>query len=304
MQVDLIVATHWHQDHVRGLAELVRRCPHAKFSCGRALLRDEFVAYLVATGATLSTSSKPKPAEFLDVMRLMHDRGQIARYADAGRELFSWHGSPLTCKAIALSPSDAEYTRFLNRIASIMPAHFEPRKAATASDPNEASVVVQIAWADTSVLLGADMTVTGDPGRGWKAVMVEHNSRGLQKSAVVKVPHHGSHNAHYLPMWNEGLENNRIAVVTPYGRGERKSRPPTREDIQRISALASRSYLTAHPRTAYRMRFESAVEKTLEEGGIEIFDANQTLGIVRLRRANSSWDEMLFPPAMDLRDAA
>ncbi len=51
-QVQLIVATHWHDDHVRGIGRMVEVCREAKFSCARALVQNEFATYLeeMATG--------------------------------------------------------------------------------------------------------------------------------------------------------------------------------------------------------------------------------------------------------------
>lgn len=42
--VKAVVATHWHNDHVRGLDETFTRCSSAKFICSSALLTDEFLA--------------------------------------------------------------------------------------------------------------------------------------------------------------------------------------------------------------------------------------------------------------------
>ena len=42
--VKRIVATHWHKDHIRGLAQTVRECSSAKFICSQALFGDEFIA--------------------------------------------------------------------------------------------------------------------------------------------------------------------------------------------------------------------------------------------------------------------
>src|SRR5437870_4971116 len=43
VSVKLIVATHWHNDHVRGLDDIVRRCPQAEFFCSPALFSSEFL---------------------------------------------------------------------------------------------------------------------------------------------------------------------------------------------------------------------------------------------------------------------
>src|SRR5882724_10511700 len=40
--VKLIVSTHWHDDHVRGLASIYSRCTRAEFVCSDALKFDEF----------------------------------------------------------------------------------------------------------------------------------------------------------------------------------------------------------------------------------------------------------------------
>ena len=306
-QVDLILATHWHRDHVRGLAQLVRSCPNAKFSCGAALLDQEFSTYVLATGSTLSSGSSAKPEELYEVLRILHDRGQIARHASSRRDLFTWsvsQGHGVDCRALALSPSDADFRAFLHRISASMPRPREPKRAAVSPDPNEVSVVLQIQWPDVSVLLGADMTVMSDPGRGWKAVMSEHDSLGMPKSEIVKVPHHGSANAHYELMWEKGLHRHPIAVVAPFGGGRREGRPPKTEDITRILARAPRSYLTSPPRGAARRKFENSVERTLEDGGIEIYDVNTPMGVVRLRGRKGGWTETLLAPAIHLKDAA
>jgi hypothetical protein len=303
-QVDLIVATHWHQDHIRGLAQLVNRCPHAVFSCASALLKQEFALYALATGRPLTTTFESKPAEFLEVMRTLRAREKRVRFAEARKDLFTWSsGGVPTCRVVALSPSDEEYDRFLRRVIELTPQPHQPRVAAVAG-PNDVSVVLHITWPDeVSVLLGADMEVKGDDTRGWKAIMIEHASLALSRSTVVKVPHHGSNNAHFEPMWTHGLAPDPIAVVAPYGRGALESRPPTRDDLARINSLARRSYLTSSPRGTSRERFESAVERTLDEGGIEISDATPVFGMVQLRRRGGLWHERLLPPAMPIRAA-
>ena len=41
--VKLIVATHWHDDHIRGLCDVVRNCKKAEFVISEALIEDEFI---------------------------------------------------------------------------------------------------------------------------------------------------------------------------------------------------------------------------------------------------------------------
>jgi len=46
--IALIVATHWHDDHIRGMARLVELCPGAQFCCASALCDEEFLTLVGA----------------------------------------------------------------------------------------------------------------------------------------------------------------------------------------------------------------------------------------------------------------
>jgi glyoxylase-like metal-dependent hydrolase (beta-lactamase superfamily II) len=41
--VRLVLATHWHDDHIGGMAELIRQCATAEFACSAAVTRNEFL---------------------------------------------------------------------------------------------------------------------------------------------------------------------------------------------------------------------------------------------------------------------
>ncbi|MFT4562823.1 MAG: glyoxylase-like metal-dependent hydrolase (beta-lactamase superfamily II) [Gammaproteobacteria bacterium] len=43
--VQLITVTHWHDDHVRGLSNIVKRCPNAVVVASDALSRDRARSY-------------------------------------------------------------------------------------------------------------------------------------------------------------------------------------------------------------------------------------------------------------------
>src|SRR5262245_46838327 len=44
--VDLVVASHWHDDHVRGLSDVVKRCTQATFVSANVLTGREFYQYV------------------------------------------------------------------------------------------------------------------------------------------------------------------------------------------------------------------------------------------------------------------
>lgn len=46
--VKLIVASHWHDDHIRGIAQMAAVCRKAKFCCSNVLCADEFLGVVHA----------------------------------------------------------------------------------------------------------------------------------------------------------------------------------------------------------------------------------------------------------------
>ena len=43
-----VIATHWHDDHIRGMGRVVAACEAAEFVCSAALRQDEFLTLVAA----------------------------------------------------------------------------------------------------------------------------------------------------------------------------------------------------------------------------------------------------------------
>ena len=64
-------------------------------------------------------------------------------------------------------------------------------------------------------------------------------------ASIVKVPHHGSEDAHHDGIWTELADEDAIAVVTPLVRGGNKL--PKDEDLARLAGITRNLYVTADP---------------------------------------------------------
>ena len=124
----LIVATHWHDDHVDGLAELMRRAPSAKFVCSAALHTKQFFR-LVSSGTRVLGKSSATD-EFAEIFRTLEGRdAERARrgaagpdhWAAAGMRLDSRNVGRETATVDSLSPSADSITRFVNDLAKSIP---------------------------------------------------------------------------------------------------------------------------------------------------------------------------------------
>ena len=114
--VRLVVATHWHDDHSRGLASLLRAATNARFATSAAFQVAEFTR-LIATADPVHRRSGID--EFAAIVEILRDRrtsdapGQLGEplWAFPSRTLLelSEPGRGFSSNVRALSPSDASF---------------------------------------------------------------------------------------------------------------------------------------------------------------------------------------------------
>ena len=293
----LIVATHWHDDHIRGMAELVEACPRAIFCCAAVLLRDEFLTRLGALEGSAETPKGYNMRELFNVMSQLEKRSVTPSHATVDRRLYAQDN----CEVWSLSPSDAAFNTFLLRLGSLFPGVGEPKRRIPSLRPNDTSVVVLIDMGEATVLLGADLEQTG-----WMAIL-DDDQRVDVKASVFKVPHHGSENARVDRVWTEMLQESPVAILAPWRRGGASL--PTGDGIRAILQFTDEAYITAPPvpdAPGPRRRRDRMVARTIRESGITIRPRIPPQGMIQLRRKASSpgnWNVKLFGAARQLQDA-
>lgn len=126
--VKLVVATHWHDDHVRGLGAVFRECTSAQFVCSTALRFQEFLTFVAASG-TRSMMTSSGVQEFAEIIDLLERRASSSRpesvspmWAITDRLLWQRAASAgLPCEVHALSPSDAATALAYREISHLLP---------------------------------------------------------------------------------------------------------------------------------------------------------------------------------------
>jgi hypothetical protein len=244
--VELVVATHAHDDHFAGIAEVFDKCESAKFVCSRAITATEFAALTQIDRQVLSELKPRAYAEYSKVFEIARTRSgsrpgfRPLKYAYEKRQLLDDDGQN-GASVISLSPSDEAYSRSLEALASALPPPGSTRKALLI-DPNELAIALWVEVPGKAVALGADL-LRGPDGCGWIAVLASF--KPALKASVFKVSHHGSVTGHHEDVWNRLLEDSPIALVAPFRGGNVCL--PTATDIDRINALTSESFITARP---------------------------------------------------------
>ena len=261
--VKLIVVSHWDDDHIRGISDLLDACPSAVFCCSTSFTKREFNRFVEVLSVGGKTTGNGNVIEFKRCLTTLAERKHTIRYASPGRQI----SDPGPAMVKSWSPSDYDDACFLNYVATNYPSNWGAMRRAVPGSPNLTSVVLSVDWGDGAVLLGADMEASADQRRGWGAIVAEAKRIGYPRGEVVKVPHHGSEGAHDARMWSELLNDLPLSIIAPVGDGLSKNRPPLSGDVRRVTSHSSETYLTAKRVPESVKKKEPAVARSLRDGG-------------------------------------
>ena len=291
-RVKLIVASHWHDDHIKGMSDLLEACPNATFCCSSAFRERELLAFVELHDTPMSTLGSGVD----ELRRILHRLdGRKYKWAGEGTQLWRRRPSP---KAVvwSISPTSNAFRLATAAIANLAVEQGQTKTRLTPSQlPNDLCVVLWVSVGDCNVLLGADMEEPGGLDRGWSAV-VRQDPVWDSYADVFKVPHHGSKTGHCDAVWQDLLKSQPFALVTPY---TRQARPlPTPADRIRIRAATENAYTTATEIETTVIERSRGVQRFLSKAGRQPV-VRSARGQIRLRASASvgAWSVETHPPA-------
>lgn len=258
--VILIVATHWHDDHVAGLASLIEYFDTAQLVISSALNAREFLALAQIQGeqSTLRLSSGMR--EYNRVINTLATRKMHPKRATQDKTLYEDKAAAI--RIFALSPSDPALTagqdeilKLFNSVSSGDMIRVHPRS------PNVFAVALLLMIGDESVLLGADLTESDGPLKNWSTILSCISVNGI-KCSLFKIPHHGSVNAHHHGVWKTLLKENPHALLTEFRHGSVKL--PKASDTKRLKGLTNSIHMTSSKSTKLTYK-DPALLKTIRE---------------------------------------
>jgi len=312
--VKRVVATHWHNDHVRGLAQTMQECVGAKFICSQALFTPELIALtdlwkrqrLVVSPVSELTGVLDAIAKSNSALQGSSGDSRLG-FAIANRCL--WRrprsrgaGGDTSAEVHALSPADAAVRESLKDIAALFPAGDMLTKPVS-SRPNQFAVVLWLRVAGLCCLLGADMEEQHNRHGGW-SLIAESPERPTGEASAFKVPHHGSVTGECETVWTRMLLSDPMAVLTPFRCG--RVRLPTPEDVSRICTRTPRAFITAGFRDRSSRGKTGTVNRTIWETVRYIRKVNDSFGHLRARRKlnteSGDWSVATFGDAKRLSE--
>ena len=288
--VRLVLLTHWHDDHVDGAADIVAACGAARVAFSGAMASDEFLTILelYSESGRIVDRRTSGVYELGRISQVIKDRVGAGAARNTTRAAVRAQADTVLyrredCSVIAIAPSPGSIHVAHQELGSALRALVEsPAQALVVPPPhrNDYSVALWIKWRDLRVLMGGDLEVSADLGRGWAAAMqCVHFPDG--NAQIVKIAHHGSPNGDDPVVWANHVDQNEpTAVLTSYTRGSTPR--PSREDLARIKDRTSGVYYTTLPSKASPRR-DGAVERELASVVRSRKVLGRTAGQVRVR---------------------
>lgn len=291
-QVHAIVASHWHDDHVRGISDLASSFTDANFIHSSTFNNKEARSFLSAYSGTSSLGlSKGTEELFLAIKSSQqsypaHHKSIVMDAVLNGRKVM----------VTALSPLPASFSQSMAHFAQYIPGNDQAINHAPELNENFESIALHLDMGDDAILLGADLM--NHKSKGWSAIVKDQWSGSRQPSSLFKVPHHGSKTGDCSEIWRGLLKSNPMACLTPFTKG--RHHLPTNDDKKRIKSKTSGAYISSG--ASRKPDMDSRQLKRLGDICKNLALVETGFGAVRLRKKfqEKSWRVELFGAAQKL----
>lgn len=279
--VILIICTHWHNDHIQGLAEVLNRCINADFAMARANDLKKFLEFVNLDASKVTKEpSNASTTEFLGCLHILRERDKQPVWACQDRVLHAFGDT----QVISLSPSDLTMAKFDQEISTLITEYGKASTKIQVSSPNAKSVAIFLKLGEHRAILGADLELSVDPGEGWTNVV--NTCRTLdQPASLLKIAHHGSENGYYLDLWIKHITKEQpIAKLTPWNKNKGLPKPGMLEKyLQHTKNL----FMTSSLGVTKAKKRGKPVEKLVKQFNPSVQEVKFEHGIIRSRISRS-----------------
>jgi beta-lactamase superfamily II metal-dependent hydrolase len=297
-EVKLIICTHWDDDHIRGISELLAACKNAVFCISAVNNQEKFLQLVSLDFEKLNklgavTSSK----EFMACLEVIEGREFPLRKAVQDKNLYSSVLNGQRIEVFSLSPSDESIRLYDYEIARLTSKFGAPERKLIQS-PNEKSIVVMLKLGEHRAILGADLEVTGSNLTGWECIL--QNCTSIDKrSSYIKVSHHGSENGYHADIWTDLLESNPQSTITPWNKNKGLPQPSM---VNKYKSHTSHLYITSDTKSSSPKKRSSDIEKALDRLGYKPREVRFYRGVIRsrIKQNETEWRTDLFDAAKRL----
>lgn len=301
-KVFLVICTHWHNDHILGLANVLSQCVNAEF-CFSAVSDLKKFLYLCELDHTKSKKgSLSSTNEFAECLALINKRGTYFTRAQSDLTLAKLKENETEFVLYALSPSPKIINNFDSEISQLITEFGSRNTAIINKSPNEKSVALLLKFGENRVLLGSDLEIGKSDNEGWHHVIKYSKVVDNNKANLFKIPHHGSENGYLEDIFNTLVNENSILKLTPF----RSNGLPTDEMLEVYSKHSNQIFMTSQNISSKKpKKRENPVEKMISNFVVNISEIKYSHGIVRSRinylSKSSDWETNVYEGGLKLQ---
>lgn len=287
-----VVATHWHDDHIKGMSQIAKKCSAATFYISAALMtskdskkfRTLVLDSSISRLANLNADSASGVKEFREVLETLHARGDKSKliFALEDKLLLERKGLSLW----SLSPHSSIFHKALDAIIAQIPDAKGCIKRIKAPLPNFTSIVLWLKHENTRVLFGADIEEANEH-KGWSLIIDGKKPSIIDiRGSLYKVAHHGSDTGHHDMIYESLLEKNPLCLIAPFNRNPKL---PKQEDLQRILKFTNAAYIsTSSQLSKPKKALDRIIKSKLSEHNASLL--YPTFSYVKAAWENNQWN--------------
>ncbi|RYH00288.1 MAG: MBL fold metallo-hydrolase [Alphaproteobacteria bacterium] len=215
------IITHFHDDHIKGAADLINHCPNSKVVIPDAWTEDVFKMFVATVSDDTSLARVSVTKEIEKIFNVL--QGHKGRLFTVS-ELTSLYPPPAyshstTESLIVLTPTAARKAKFLSSLAADIEDGEAAAYAFCESNKNWTSICCVLRYGGKYIFLGGDVENFG-PDYDLTSIHKNH-LQSVAQYELVKLPHHGSSTSFCDELRDLIHSNNTIVALTPYPRGHK-----------------------------------------------------------------------------------
>lgn len=310
--VDKIVCTHWHQDHIGGLTQVIKECKNAEFYFPLVGQGNNYLRLLYKGDEAQSKSSVWH--EFIECLQT----SEKMQYFSGSDKLI--YDSCTGIQLFTLSPSDAMVDKMLKIMAQYNSDNADYSKINdNILPPNMGCSALLLVTPDGNILLGADLEANRDSNAdvescvgkceacsdfGWCNVHLHSNTFRKRSFSYFKLPHHASKTGYCDAVWSEHRGEEVISVSTVFINNA-GVKLPQKNMLEKYRSLCNSMYLTSRgPRAKDRGNGKSMLESANVPQIKSVAVLKEEQGIVCSRKKKGEpWRTYLLGSAIEVDDS-
>ena len=284
-KVRLLLATHWHDDHIRGFSHLVEAFPQAEVALAWPHTRDALYKLVklddrakVKAGIGWASSTR----ELRLILRMLESRcgspGDVD-FLQPQQDMTLLKEDEGHIEVIALSPSARTIRNYMRDIIRVIERQEKSTDLRIVfKKPNLLSIAAYLKMHYHRAILGADLEAKTNGG--WSQIIDKCKGlKGQPRATLFKVPHHGSENAYDARVWESLLDEGVIANIAPWNLN---GMLPTEEMLKKYGHLTKELYLTCDHQVMLTYR-EQKIKQAFRQLNIKLDPVKYVHGHIRSR---------------------